>query len=120
MKKNEGIEVREESTSNIANLFRTFSSGAMAPKPYKKKVLPHSVTASLPPDMMETLNVIACRLGATRANIASHILMIGLVEAAVGCGFIPDSHGNIPDDQKQWDSKSRNTGFIFSDGQEDE
>lgn len=105
--------------TNIERLFRMFAAGAMVPKPYKEQSLPASVTAYLSPGNMENLNTIALRLGATRGNIAAHILNLGIAEAAFGCGFEVDEEGNIPVDQKKWDTTPRSAGIGFTGKEED-
>lgn len=108
-----------ENGTNIERLFRMFADGAMSPKPYKKQDLPQSVTAYLSPENMEILHVIACRLGASRGNIAAHILKCGLLEAAAGCGFdleCPEGSSDcfIPEEQKNtWNTTPRKGGFSF-------
>lgn len=109
-----------ENGSNIERIFRMFAETAMSPKPYKKINLPSSITTRLPPEDMEILNVISRRLGATRGNVASHILKFGLYEAATGCGFNLDEKGLISDDQKTWDLTQRKMGIKFTSGDDGE
>mgnify|MGYP003618872640 CR=1 FL=1 len=97
----------------IHDVFEMFSKGAMNPKKYVPKQLPKTVTVTLPIETMEILHVISSRIGTTRAVAAAHILQIGAIEAATGCGFTVDEKGNIPKDQKKWDSTVKTTGFAF-------
>ena len=111
---------KDGSFKGVKGLFQLFSSAAMNPRKYVKKILPASVTVTLDPQQMEILCVIAARIGAPRANVAQHILKIGLYEAAYGCGFTIDDEGNIPEEEKtNWDLASRTTGFGHP-GSEDE
>lgn len=109
-----------ENGSNIERIFRMFAETAMSPKPYKKINLPASITAYLPPEDMEILHAISRRIGATRGNVASHILKFGLYEAALGCGFILDEKCRLPEDQKKWDLTQRKMGIGFPPGDEED
>lgn len=112
-------EIRTDSV--IEKLFRMFSGAAMSPKPYKKKLpLPATVTVPLGPKEMEILQLITSRIGATRTNVAHQILKVGLYEAAYGCGFTPDEEGNIPEEQKVWDTTPKSMGIGFIDSNEEE
>jgi hypothetical protein len=102
---------KDGSIKGIKGLFQLFSSAAMNPRAYVKKTLPSTVTVPLGSQEMEILNVIACRIGAPRKNVAQHILKIGLSEAAAGCGFSFDDEGNIPEEEKKWDLASRTMGL---------
>jgi len=88
-----------------------FAQGAMKPRQYVAKPLPNTVTVTLEPEIMELLHVISCRIGTTRAVVASHILHIGAVQAAVGCGFNPDENEKIPESEKKWDITPKSMGF---------
>jgi len=103
---------KDKPASNIEQMFQLFSSGAMNARPYvKKSPLPASVTVLLGPKEMEMLQVIAARIGAPRTNVAHHVLKLGLYEAAYGCGFTVDEDGNIPEEEKKWDTTPRTQGF---------
>ena len=103
---------KDGSIKGKKGLFRLLSSAAMNPRKYVKKTLPASVTVTLDPQQMEILQVIAARIGAPRANVAQHILKIGLYEAAYGCGFSIDDEGNIPEEEKtNWDLTARDMGI---------
>jgi len=104
--------------SNIERLFRMFADGAMAPKRYKATEV-QSVTAYLSPEDMDLLQVISCRLGSKRGGVAAHILKLGLVEAAFGCGFTVDEKGRISDEQKKWDLTQRQYGIGFPSTEEE-
>lgn len=104
----------------IEQLFEMFSSAAMKPRKYVSKPLPQSVTVTIRPEYMEILHVIASRIGTSRANAATHILEMGAVEAAIGCGFTVDEEGKISDDQKNWDLTPRPMGFSFPGSEEEE
>lgn len=111
---------KKDAVSNIENMFQMFSGAAMNPRPYvKKSPLPVSVTVPLGPEEMEILHVIAARIGAPRTNVAHHILKLGLYEAAYGCGFTVNEEGNIPEDQKKWDTAPRKDGFSFTPANEE-
>lgn len=99
------------SIRGIKGLFHLFSSAAMSPKKYVKKNLPATVTVALGPQEMEMLQIIACRIGTARSNVAHHILKMGIYEAVEGCGFTVDDEGNIPEDQKKWDVTPRVMGI---------
>lgn len=113
---------KDGSVKGIRGLFQMFSSAAMNPKKYVKRPMPASVTVTLEPKEMETLCLIAARIGAPRATVGHHILKMGLYEAAFGCGFTPDEDGNIPEDEKgSWDfMKSRTGGFSFVQDEKEE
>lgn len=110
---------KDGSIKGIKGLFQLFSSAAMNPKKYVKKSLPTTVTVTLGPQEMEMLYVISCRIGAPRTNVAHHILKMGLLEAAAGCGFSTDEEGNIPEEQKNWDIRPGTMGISHL-GEEDE
>jgi len=117
----DGLIRNSESESAIEKLFYLFSNAAMNPKAYKKKAtMPASVTVPLGPKEMEILQLIASRIGATRASVAHVILKTGLVEAAAGCGFDVDEEGNIPEEQKTWDLTPKAMGFGFTSTSEEE
>jgi len=105
----------------IESLFRMFCSAAMNPRPYiKKNPLPARVAAPLAPREMDLLNLISAKIGAPRTNVAHHILKMGLYEAAIGCGFTFDEDGNIPEDQKKWETAPRSSGFSFPNEEQEE
>lgn len=105
----------------IEGLFRMFTSAAMNPRPYIKKTpFPARVVAPLAPREMELLQLISARIGAPRTNVAHHILKMGLYEAAIGCGFTFDADGNIPEDQKKWETAPRSSGFSFPNEEKEE
>jgi hypothetical protein len=95
----------------IEYLFEMFSQGAMKPRPYMPKNMPLTVTVTIKPETMELLHVISCRIGTTRANVAAHILQIGAVQAAAGCGFTVGEDEKIPDSEKKWDVAHKTMGF---------
>lgn len=95
----------------IEQIFEMFSKGAMKPRKYEAKSLPQTVTVTIKPETMELLHVISCRIGTTRANVAAHILQIGAIQAAVGCGFNPDENEKIPESEKKWETIPKNMGF---------
>jgi len=101
----------ENQNNPISHLFEMFSQGAMKPRQYVAKPLPNTVTVTLEPEIMELLHVISCRIGTTRAVVASHILHIGAVQAAIGCGFNPDENEVIPESEKKWDTTPKGMGF---------
>jgi len=103
----------KKETSNIEKMFQMFSSAAMKPRRYEKKEYAERVTVPLGPQEMEILQVISARIGASRPNIAHHILKLGLYEAAYGCGFTIDENGNIPESEKVWDLTPKTMGFSF-------
>lgn len=112
---------KDGSIKGIKGMFEIFSAAAMNPKKYVKKQLPASITINLDPSDMEILCLISARIGAPRSVVGNHILKMGLVEAAIGCGFTFDDQGNIPEDQKSnWDTTSRSMGVSFSQDSEEE
>jgi len=101
--------------SSIETLFGMFSAASMNPRPYVKKTpLPSTVTVVLGPQEMEMLQIIAARIGSPRTNVAHHILKLGLYDAASGCGFTVDEDGNIPEEERKWETTPRPMGFSFS------
>lgn len=110
----------EKEMGNIEKMFQMFSKSAMRPRKYVKKALPLSVTVPFGPEEMEILQVVADRIGASRANVAYQILKMGVYEAAWGCGFTTDEKGNIPEKEKKWDLSPKATGFGFGDDKEEE
>ena len=104
----------------IEQIFEMFSSAAMRPRKYVSKPLPNSVTVTIRPEYMEILHVIASRIGTSRANAATHILEMGAIEAAIGCGFSVDEEGKISDDQKNWDLTPRPMGFSHNPAEDKE
>ena len=111
---------KDGSIKGIKGLFQIFCSAAMSPRKYVKKTPSATVTVTLGPQEMEILHVVASRIGATRQNVAHHILKMGLYEAASGCGFTIDEEGNIPEDQKKWDTTSRPMGISHISNEEEE
>lgn len=103
----------EKGIENIEDMFRLFSSAAMKPRKYEKKDPSERVTVPLGPKEMEILQIVSDRIGASRPNVASHILMMGLYEAARGCGFTFDDDGNIPENEKNWDLTPKAMGISF-------
>lgn len=104
----------EKEISTIEKMFQMFSGAAMRPRKYEKRpTTPERVTVPLGPKEMEILQVIADRIGASRANVAHQILKMGLYEAAWGCGFTTDEEGNIPEKEKNWDLAPKTMGFSF-------
>lgn len=101
----------ETQKNPIEQIFEMFAQGAMKPRKYQPKQLPQTVTVTIKPETMELLHVISCRIGTTRANVATHILQMGAVQAAIGCGFNPDENEQIPESEKNWDTIPRTTGF---------
>jgi len=104
----------EKEISTIEKMFQMFSRSAMRSRKYEKRpTTPERVTVPLGPQEMEILQVIADRIGASRANVAHQILKMGLYDAAWGCGFTTDEEGNIPEDEKKWDLSQKKYGFEF-------
>ena len=104
---------------NTKELFKLFSDAAMKPKKYdKKKKLPKTVTVELSPDVMAVLTAVAARIGSTRAQVISHILLHGSYEAACGCGFEFEEDNTISKDSLNWDTTPRQLGFSFAGGDE--
>lgn len=101
----------ENQSNPIAQLFEMFSQGAMKSRQYVPRAIPKSVTVSLSPETMEILQIISCKIGTTPAVVASHILHIGAVQAAVGCGFNPDENEKIPESERTWDTTPKSMGF---------
>lgn len=101
----------ETQNNPIEQIFEMFSKGAMKSRPYSAKTMPHSITVTIKPETMELLHVISCRIGTTRAVVASHILQIGAVQAAAGCGFTVDEDEKIPESEKKWDVTPKSMGF---------
>jgi hypothetical protein len=110
---------KNDSRGPVEQIFEMFTSSAMKPRRYIAKPLPNSVTVGIRPEYMEILHVIASRIGTSRANAATHILEMGIVEAAAGCGFTIDEDGKISDDQKKWDTTPRPMGFSFNPSDEE-
>lgn len=111
---------QEQEGSVIGNLFEMFSKGAMKPRPYVSKPLPQTVTVTLKPETMELLHTISCRIGTTRAMVAAHILQLGAVQAAFGCGFNVDENEKIPASEKRWDTTPRTMGIYHVPENEEE
>lgn len=99
------------SKSPIEQAFEMFAQGAMRPRPYNPAPLPQTVTVTIRPETMEILHTIALRIGTTRANVAAHIIQLGAIEAATGCGFTTDEKERIPDSEKKWDATPKTMGF---------
>lgn len=105
--------------SPVETVFEMFSQGAMNPKPYVARPLPLTVTVTVKPETMEILHTISLRIGTTRANVAAHILQIGAIEAAAGCGFTTDENERIPDSEKKWDCSPKTMGISHKPESED-
>lgn len=114
-----GKTKEKDSRGPVEQVFEMFASSAMKPRRYIAKPLPNSVTVSIRPEYMEILHVIASRIGTSRTTAATHVLEMGIVEAAAGCGFIIDEDGKISDDQKNWDTSPRPQGFYFNPSDEE-
>lgn len=103
----------------IESLFSMFTKCVMSPRVYKKKELPSTVTVTLSSENMDMLHTISCRLGTKRSVIASHIINLGIYQAASGCGFEIDEEGKIPEDQKKWDLTQHKQGIQNFEGEDE-
>lgn len=105
----------------IEQVFEMFADGAMNPRAYSKKELFQTVIVTIRPDVMEMLHVIGCRIGSSRANVCRHIIEVGVVAAATGCGFTVGPDMTIPDSEKgNWDLTPRRFGLSHTPNQEEE
>lgn len=111
----------EDNRNPIEKVFEMFADGAMNPRPYVAKPnLPVSVTTNIRPEAVELLHVIACRIGSSRANVARHIIEIGVIAAATGCGFTVGPDMTIPDSEKgNWDLTPRRFGLAHTPSEEE-